>query len=200
MDIESIKERNMITFKEMDKTCFPMYDQVTQNVEIKSEYKVKRVNNGLGGLVLEEEPVTPRIKDLSVYDRACDYEKDFDITNWRVYMAFDGEVPVGALTVAGTTPNLFMLNGRTDACVLWDLRVADAYKHQVVGQGLFDLAKAGAQKDGYKQMIIECQSNNVPACNFYQKQGSVLGKIDMYAYYNDPEVRDDVQLIWYLDL
>lgn len=29
----------MISFKKMDKTCFEMYDQVTQNVEIKSEYR-----------------------------------------------------------------------------------------------------------------------------------------------------------------
>ena len=43
----------MVTFKEMDKTCFEMYDQVTQNVEIKSEYRIKRVDNGLGGLLLE---------------------------------------------------------------------------------------------------------------------------------------------------
>ena len=31
----------MVTFKEMDKTCFELYDQVTQNVEIKSEYLVE---------------------------------------------------------------------------------------------------------------------------------------------------------------
>lgn len=190
----------MIIFKEMDKSCFPIYDQVTQNVEIKSEYQVKRVDSGLGGLMLEEVPVTPKIKDLSVYERACDYEKEFDVSNWRFYMAFDGEVPVGAATVAGTDPKINMLNGRTDACVLWDIRVADAYKHQGIGQGLFEMAKAGAAKDGYKQMIIECQNNNVAACNFYKKQGAVLGKIDMYAYYTDPDVRDDVQLIWYLDL
>ena len=190
----------MISFKKMDKTCFEMYDQVTQNVEIKSEYRVRHIDNGLGGILLEEVPVDPYVKDLSVYDRACEYEKNFDITNWRFYMAFDGETPVGAATVAGTTPDLNMLGGRTDACVLWDIRVADAYKHQGVGQGLFDMAKAGAEEDGYAQMIIECQNNNVTACNFYRKQGAMLGKIDMYAYYTEPEVKDDIQFIWYLDL
>ena len=115
-------------------------------------------------------------------------------------MAFDGETPVGAATIAGTTPDMYMLGGRTDACVLWDIRVADAYKHQGVGQGLFDMAKAGAEEDGYAQMIIECQNNNVTACNFYRKQGAMLGKIDMYAYYTEPEVKDDIQFIWYLDL
>ena len=130
----------------------------------------------------------------------CEFEMCFDITNWRFYMAFDGDTPVGAATVAGTTESLYMLGGRDDACVLWDIRVADAYKHQGIGQSLFDMAKTGAGNDGYKQMIIECQNNNVTACRFYKKQGALLGKVDAYAYYNEPDVRDEVQFLWYLDL
>ena len=49
-------------------------------------------------------------------------------------------------------------------------------------------------------MIIECQNNNVAACKFYHKQGAVLSKIDMYAYYSEPEIRDEIQFIWYLDI
>ena len=51
-----------------------------------------------------------------------------------------------------------------------------------------------------KQMIIECQNNNVQVCKFYQKQGVVLSKIDMYAYYLEPEVRNEIHFIWYLDI
>lgn len=190
----------MITVKEVDKSFLELYDKVSMNVEVHSEYKVKRINNGLGGLILEEAPVTPYVKDLSVYERAAEYEKEFDITNWRFYMAFDGETPVGAMTIAGKTKGLNMLGGREDACVLWDIRVADAYKQQGIGQRLFSMGIAGAKKDGYCQMIIECQNNNIPACKFYQKQGAVLAKIDMYAYYAEPEIRDEVQFVWYLDL
>lgn len=93
-----------------------------------------------------------------------------------------------------------MLSGRTDACVLWDLRVADAYKRRGVRQRLFNLARAAAKAQGWQQMIIECQNNNVPACRFYHKQGAVLGKVDAYAYYAAPEIRDEVQLVWYLEL
>ena len=106
----------------------------------------------------------------------------------------------GALTLAGPTEHLYMLNGRTDACVLWDIRVADGYKHRGIGQRLFDMAVAAARETGYRQMIIECQNNNVPACRFYRKQGAVLGKVDRYAYYDDPMLRNETQLIWYLDL
>lgn len=190
----------MIEFKEVDKSYFPQYDEVTQNVEVESIYAVKRIDSGLGGFIFEEEKVTPYIKDLSVYERAVEYEKTFDISNWRFYMAFDGDVPVGAMTVAGTTENLNMLFGRKDACVLWDIRVADPYKHQGIGQRLIDMAIDGARADGYKLMFIECQNNNVKACKFYKKQGALLSKIDMNAYEDEPGLEKEVQFIWTLDL
>lgn len=31
--------------------------------------------------------------------------------------------------------------------------------------------------------------------NIYQKQGAVLSKIDMYAYYLEPEIRNEIQFI-----
>ena len=190
----------MITFKEVDKSFLELYDKVSMNVNVHSEYEVKRINNGLGGLVLEEVLVEPYIKDLSIYERAIEYEKEFDITNWRFYMAFDDDIPVGAMTVAGKTEGLNMLYGRKDACVLWDIRVADTYKRIGIGQKLLDMGVLNAKKDGYQQMIIECQNNNVQACKFYQKQGAVLSKIDMYAYYLEPEIRNEIQFIWYLDI
>ena len=190
----------MIHVKKTDRSCFELYDSVSQNVDVKSEYRVKRIDNGLGGLVLEEVPVTPYIKDLSVYERATEFEKEFDITHWSFYMAFDDEKPVGALTIAARTDKLYMLGGRDDACVLWDIRVADEYKHRGIGQKMLDLAIKDAKADGYKQMIIECQNNNVPACSFYRKQGALLSKIDMYAYYQEEACRDEVQFVWYLDL
>ena len=190
----------MIEFKEVDKTYFPLYDQVTANVDVRSEYRVNRIEGGLGGLIFEKVPVTPCVKDLSKYERAVEYEDMFDISKWRFFMAFDGDIPVGAVTVAGTTKGMDMLGESTGACVLWDIRIADAYKHMGIGQGLFDLGKAAAKADRYKTMIIECQNNNVPACNFYKKQGALLSKVDMNAYESEPEIADEVQFVWRLAL
>ena len=49
-------------------------------------------------------------------------------------------------------------------------------------------------------MLIETQNINVTACKFYKKQGAVLSKVDMYAYYSQPDSRDEIQFIMYLDL
>ena len=128
----------MISVKRMDKTCFGMYDTIPMNVDVRTEYQMKRIDNRLG-LIFEEVQVAPYRKDLSVYERAVEYEEKFDIANWYFYMAFDEDKPIGAMTIAGRTPDLNMLSGRDDACVLWDIRVADNYKHQGIGQRLMDI-------------------------------------------------------------
>ena len=190
----------MITVKEVDRTYFDLYDQVSMNVEVRSIYKLKRLDSGPGGFIFDEVPVKECIKDYSKYEIAKEYEKTFDISTWRFYMAFDDEKPVGAATVAGPTENIYLLSGRKDACVLWDIRVEDGYKHMGIGQKLFDLCKSFAIEDGYSQMLIETQNINVTACKFYKKQGAVLSKVDMYAYYSQPDSRDEIQFIMYLDL
>jgi len=115
-------------------------------------------------------------------------------------MAFDGERPIGGATLATRTEEINMLAGRDDLAVLWDIRVDGDYKHQGIGQALFDMAVKWAREQWLVQMKIECQNNNIPAVKFYHKQGAVLSAIDEYAYYREPELRHEAQLIWYLDL
>ena len=63
------------------------------------------------------------------------------------------------------------------------------------------MAAKWSRNNGLVQMKIECQNNNVPAVKFYHKQGAILSAINEHAYYNDlPEFRNEVQLIWMLDL
>lgn len=114
--------------------------------------------------------------------------------------SFDDEKPIGAVTIVSRTDDINMLDGRDDMTVLWDIRVSDTYKHKGVGQKLFNLAVEWSKSNGFKQMKIECQNNNVPACKFYRKQGAILRMIDEYAYIDDAESRFEVRFIWYLDL
>ena len=190
----------MITIKKVDKSYFELYDKISMNVDVRSELQLRRINGVLGGIAFDEVPVTPYVKDLAKFERATEYEKEFDISTWLFFMAFDDDKPVGALTLAGPTPNLYMIVGMKEACVLWDIRVDDKYKHQGIGQKLFDQAKSVAQEKGYKKMIIESQNNNVTACRFYRKQGAVIAKIDTNAYCSEQGLENEIQLIWTLDL
>lgn len=192
----------MITYKQADRTCFAQYDQIPMRVNVSSYYKIEKINRGLGGFTLVETPVDPYIKEFCTGDdiSVTRWEKQFDITNWAFFMAFDGERPIGAATIASRTKGVNMLGGRDDLAVLWDIRVEDGYKNQGIGQALFDMAVSWCRKNGFVQLKIECQNNNVPAVKFYHKQGAVLTMVDEYAYYLEPEFRHETQFIWYLDL
>ncbi|MBQ8397917.1 MAG: GNAT family N-acetyltransferase [Clostridia bacterium] len=192
----------IITYRQVDPSAFPLYDQVSMRVRVTSEYKIEKIDRGLGGFRLVETPVEPYIKDFCAGDdeSVSRWAARFDITNWGFFMAFDGERPVGAATIAARTAGVHMLAERDDLAVLWDIRIEDEYKHRGIGQALFDMAADWSRAQGLRQMKIECQNNNVPAVRFYHKQGAVLGMVDEYAYYLEPEYRHEAQLIWYLDL
>jgi len=132
----------MITYKQVDRTCFPQYDQIPMLVHVSSFYRIEKINRGLEGVHLVETPVEPYIKDFCTGDdeSVARWEKRWDISNWAFFMAFDGERPIGAAAVVTRTKEIDMLSGRDDLAVLWDIRVDDAYKHQGIGQTLFDMA------------------------------------------------------------
>ena len=189
----------MILYKKVDSVYFPQYDTIPMLVHVASYYRLEKINRGLGGINLVETPIEPYIKDMSVYEIATEYEKQFNISNWAVFMAFEDETPVGGVTVVSRTKDVIMLTDRDDLAILWDIRVADTHKRQGIGQTLFNMVVEWSKSQGLKQMKIECQNINIAACNFYHKQGAALSAFDEYAYYNEPECRHEVQLIWFLD-
>jgi len=97
-----------------------------------------------------------------------------------------------------------MLEGWDDLAVLWDIRVSPAYRRRGIGRALFAEAVRWSRKQGMTTLKIETQNNNVPACKFYAGQGATLGSINRFAYrdalWSHPGVRDEVMLLWYLQL
>lgn len=104
---------------------------------------------------------------------------------------------IGGCVVATKTKGCNMLEDRDDLAVLWDIRVSEGYKHQGIGQHLFDLAINYCKTNNFKQFKIECQNTNPNAVNFYHKQGATLCAINEYAYNDCP---NETQLLWYIDL
>jgi len=191
----------MITYNQVDSSCFPLYDQIRLIVHVSAYYHIEKLNRGLGGFTLVETPVEPYIRNFCIgEDESVTNWKRFNLSNWAFFMAFDERQPIGAATVASRDNEVNMLSGRNDLAVLWDIRVDENYKRQKIGQKLFDMAVGWSRIHGLLQMKIECQNNNIPAVKFYHKQGAVLSAIDEYAYYNEPEYRHETQFIWFLDL
>lgn len=127
----------MITYREIDSKYFDKYDKNPMLVNVKSILKLEKIKNGFGGILLKEIPTEEYIKDLGKYEKVAKYSEKFDITNWAFFMAFDNELPIGAVTVVSKKENVNLLDGRDDISVLWDIRVDDRYKKHGVGTKLF---------------------------------------------------------------
>ncbi|MDP2919994.1 MAG: hypothetical protein Q8O43_07245, partial [Dehalococcoidia bacterium] len=68
------------------------------------------------------------------------------------------------------------------------------------GTGLFSTATEWARGNGFRQLAVETQNTNVPACKFYASQGCKLGEIDRFKYITHPSIAHETMLVWYLDL
>ena len=78
-----------------------------------------------------------------------------------------------------------------------DLRVEAASRSTGIGTQLFRAAESWARAHHCRQLKIETQNVNVPACRFYARMGCTLGVIDRFAYAEFP---DQIAMLWYKDL
>ncbi|KKL96280.1 hypothetical protein LCGC14_1846060 [marine sediment metagenome] len=192
-----------IEIREVGSDSLDQYGQIPMRHRVESIFRVDEIDGGFGGLSLTETPFDqPYVKDHDgdPEENVSSWTGRFDVSNWLFLMAFDGDKAVGGATLAFRSPKVNMLQGRNDLAVLWDIRVHPDYKRQGLGSRLIDRAVEWARKQGCKQLKIETQNNNVPACRFYAARGCHLGAIDRYGYAHDPRFAHEAMLIWYLDL
>ncbi len=154
-------------------------------------------DGGLGGMALTEIPVAaPYVKDYDAIEGSgpAYWAQRFDVSNWAMIGAFRDGARIGGAVIAFRSAELYMLGGRDDVAVLWDIRVAPEQRGSGAGSALFRAAERWASDRGCGWLKIETQNVNIAACRFYHKMGCTLGGIDRYAY---PELPDEVQLLWW---
>lgn len=190
------------------------YGDVPIAFTVRAVLAVEPVEGGLGGLRLTERAVgRPYVKDYDAdpAHRPPAWPATLDVSRWGFLAAYaatetgDGarradrprRERVGGAAVAWQTPGLAMTQGRPDLAVLWDVRVAPAWRGRGAGTTLFGAAARWAAARGARHLAIKTQNVNVAACRFYARQGCTLGAVHRLAY---PEAPDEAQLLWYLTL
>ena len=192
----------MIEIGEVGPDRLPAYARIPIAFEVRTVFRVESLH--LGFRLVEEPVQVPYVKDYDASDdpdgRVLNWPRHFDVSNWGFFFALvDGE-GVGAAAVARHTPAVHMLESRDDLAVLWDLRVRPERRRQGTGTVLFRHAADWARSKGCRQMKIETQNTNVPACRFYAAQGCVLGGVNRFGYAACPAAAHETMLLWYLDL
>jgi len=126
-------------------------------------------------------------------NRPADWPSQFDLSNWGLFLARDGARVLGAAAVCWSTPGVDLLEGRTDLAFVWDLRVAPDVRGQGVGRQLWQHCETWCAARRVRELRVETQDVNAPACRFYARMGCELLNVTPGAYADLP---DEVQLIW----
>ena len=154
------------------------------------------VKRGDGRYDLTEQTIAvPYFKDYDTYppDRPQSWSGRFDTSNWVVLLARGQGALLGGATIAWKTSGLDVLEGRNDLAVLWDIRVSPAARGRGVGCALFVAAEQWAMGQGCRELRVETQDVNVPACRFYLAMGCALRSVHRDVY---PECPHEVQYFW----
>jgi GNAT superfamily N-acetyltransferase len=179
---------------------------LAEHARISIAFQVDRVldlaleDGGLSGFVLSERALdAPYVKDYDAIagEGPTRWAKRFNLSKWGLIAAFSGGQRIGGAVIAFDTTDVHMLEGRNDLAVLWDIRVTPNLRGQGVGSALFQASEDWAAAKGCRQLKVETQNINVPACRFYARRGCVLGAINRFAY---PDLPHEVQMLWYKDL
>lgn len=176
------------------------YMKIPISFEVNSVYTIIPDTTEFFAFELQERKINkPYIKnfDENISETPLSWGEKWDISNWGLFSAREGETLVGVSAIAWNTNSCNMLKGRTDICVLWDIRVHPDHRRKGIGSKLFETAVKFGKERACKFLKIEAQNNNVSACRFYKKMGCHIGAFDMYAYEKYPE---ETMLIWYFDL
>ena len=136
----------------------------------------------------------PYVKDYdAIGDCPLDWTARFDTSQWVLFLARLNGRCLGGATLALGTSGLHMLEDRSDLAVLWDIRVTPASRGRGVGRALIGAAEILIRTRGYRELKVETQNVNVPACRFYAALGFHLRTVRENAY---PECPGETQLLW----
>ncbi|WP_406699519.1 GNAT family N-acetyltransferase [Singulisphaera sp. Ch08] len=141
-----------------------------------------------GVIHYEVVPVTPYVKSYAD-DGVSDYHRHGP--DEAVFLAFlDGTV-VGRIVLS---------EGWNRYAWIEDITVDARCRRAGIGRALMDRAIAWATERGLPGIRLETQSNNVPACIFYEKYGFELGGFDRHLYRGLDEATTEIALFWYLPI
>ncbi len=79
---------------------------------------------------------------------------------------------------------------------VWNLMLDRDVRRQGIGRALFRRAEEWGRRLGYRALMFETQTNNVPACKFYAAMGCTLEGIRTMYYQNDDIARNEVAIFW----
>jgi ribosomal protein S18 acetylase RimI-like enzyme len=74
---------------------------------------------------------------------------------------------------------------------VWEIHVDENYRGRGIGRRLLDNLMEVAKKRGLRGIVLETQSTNAPAIDFYRSVGFKVEALDLTLYAHDPDCREE---------
>jgi streptothricin acetyltransferase len=87
-----------------------------------------------------------------------------------------------------------------DTATVWNILVDRSYRRRGLGRELMNRAIAWAREQGLRGIMLETQTNNLAACQFYGAMGFKLCGLDDHFYSNDDIGVKEVAIFWWYEL
>ncbi len=87
-----------------------------------------------------------------------------------------------------------------EAGFVWNIAVDRAHRGRGLGRQLMQRVIEWGRREELRAIILETQTNNWPACRFYQSFGFKLSGIDDHYYTNSDIANKEVALFWTYEL
>ncbi len=177
----------------MTEADIPRLAEIRPNFRSATTLAVERLGQGIeGGWRLVERPLPRPFEKGAAYD--FDAQEQANIR--RRLRRGDGlhlVVEQGArlVGVLDATPQAW-----NSVVWVWNLMLDQDVRRQGIGRALFLRAARWGRRLGYRALVFETQTNNVPACKFYAAMGCTLEGIRTMYYHNDDIARDEVAIFW----
>lgn len=147
----------------------------------------------LGWTLHERRLAAPLRKDYDALEDPAEWPRRFDTARWAILGATHDGKRIGGAIAATRSRGVDMLEGRTDLVVVWDLRVAPAWRQRGVGTALLAAVEQWSRERAATELKVETQNVNPAACCLYRACGFRLAQATPGAY---PDLQEEVQLIW----
>lgn len=172
----------MINIKRTYKEDFPEGKKVTYSYTSEKYYNVisEKQENGWTFYLKKENFDTPFVKYLEE-DLFDEYREGSE-----VYIAEVNGVEAGIMVIQEMSWN--------NTFTITDLYVQSEYKGQGIGRRLIDLAINRAKEQGARSVVVETQTSNYPAIQFYLKNDFTIAGFNKISYSNGDISKKEVRL------
>jgi ribosomal protein S18 acetylase RimI-like enzyme len=157
-------------------------DKLVYRYKTRSHYAVSVESDKSGWSVQLRIKPFPKEIEKSPEGRLFEYH----VGDSRVFVASVGREDVGWIEVA--------LQSWNNRLRVWNMIVKEGFRRRGIGSALMSRAKAVAKERDVRMVVLETQSCNVSAIEFYKSQGFRLIGFDACAYSNDDVKRGEVRM------